>query len=529
MESSNYFNRWILSYRPLVFILLLFVLFTAMAQFASFALIQHYVISSFGAQPEDISLAFQMTYIGILATLPLQFRFSKWFYTRNYLLVALGTGILFNLGCLYVQSIYIFMVLRFLIGITTSIVAGCLLIVILSALPEKSRMVVGVSSFFGLLLSVGIIVGIAATWVVERMDWTSLYYFLMALQIFSIIFCFLVFKGKSLHRRVPLYQIDYLGAILFVAFSFSLAYTFIYGPKYYWFEDISIQFSGFCAIFSLIFFLIHQNGLKRPSIDIKVFKYKKFWFGLLLLMVFFGIKDTINLVYGYAAGILGWSPTEIVSLGLFNVLGVIISTYIAAKVVLAKKHHLPKLLLTGFSLLLFYHFWIYTHLTPDLSYTNLVFPVFTQGFASGLLFAPIIMLCMASVPTSTGMTGIVVCACGRFIASLNSVAGFYTLQENYKQQFKMGLLENVTFNFKESILRNDMYRNYISLSSLNKETAYEVADALLQKNIAIQIQLLTNRAIFQVSIYIVAIAILALITFAVVNSYFSKKKAAARS
>ena len=48
-------------------------------------------------------------------------------------------------------------------------------------------------------------------------------------------------------------------------------------------------------------FLYRQATLKRPLVNLIAFKYGKFILGLLLLLVFYGIKDTINLVYGYAA------------------------------------------------------------------------------------------------------------------------------------------------------------------------------------------------------------------------------------
>ena len=524
MVEPNYINPRISKYTSLIFISLLFVLLTAMAQFASFALIQHDVISFFGAQPEDISLALQMTYVGILATLPLQFRTLKRFDTRNYLLVALTMGILLNLGCLYTESLILFTILRFFVGATTAIIAGSMLMVIFSILPEKKSMVVGVFAFFGSILSIGVIVGTAAAWAVERMDWNGLYYILISLQVISIMICFLVFKENTLPRKIPLYQLDYIGYILFVCFGVLFAYTLIYGPKYYWFEDSTIRTTAIGALVFLSLFLYHQKRLKRPSVDLRALNYKRFWFGLLLLIFFYGIKDTINLLYGYAAGILGWSSEDIVSLGLFNVLGVALATFLALKVILTKKQNLPKLLLAGFFILLYYHLWIYWNLTPDLSYTDLVFPIFIQGFASGLLFAPIIMLCMSSLPSYTGMTGIIICAYGRFTASLNSIAGFYTLQEHYNQKYKIGFIESITpFNL-ELHQRSQEYENLLVSKGYNPESASAITSKLVGKTIGIQSQLLTDRTIFILAVYLTVLAILSLIVFGLVNRYKSKKQ-----
>tara|TARA_R110002051_G_scaffold314666_1_gene391994 strand:+ start:55497 stop:57026 length:1530 start_codon:yes stop_codon:yes gene_type:complete len=502
----------------------MFVLFTAMAQFASFAIIQHHVVSFFGAQSEDISLAFQMTYVGILGTLPLQFRFQERFEIRNYLLFALVFGLLLNIGCLVTKDLIIFTILRFFVGITTCMVAGCMLITLFSTLPESKKNVVGVGLFFGTLLSVGIIVGIAAAWFVERMNWNALYYFLIVLQLISILFCFVLFKEKTASRKIPLYQLDYIGFVFFVSFGFLLAYVFIYGPKYYWFHDSRIRWATVFGFVFLFLFLKQQFQLKRPSIDLRVFQHKRFLFGLFLLMVFFGIKDTINLLYGYAAGILGWSASDIVSLGLFNVIGVVISSILAVKVVLSKKQNLPKLLFIGFGMLLYYHLWMYWNLTPNLSYANLIFPIILQGLASGLLFAPIIMLCVSSLPSFTGMTGVIVCAYCRFVISLNSIAGFYTLQENYNQEFKIGFIEGLTPFNPRLTERIQNYKSLLIAKGISVEEASYIANKLVGKTVGIQSQILTNRTIFILSVYLIIATLISLMLFAIFNKYHLKKK-----
>ncbi len=522
MVTPNYFRAWISGKSIGVLMLLLFILFTGMAQFASFALIQFHVISYYGVQSEDVSLAFQMTYVGILATLPLQFRLLNRFDTRNYLLVALLLGILLNLGCALTASFEVFILLRFLIGITTCMIAGCMLIAIFSVLPKDKGMLIGVSFFFGTILSIGILVGTVAAWVVERMDWQSLYYYLILLQTISIIICLLIFNQRTHPKKIPLFQFDLLSAILFVGFGISIAYTMIYGPRYDWFDTVEIQISSVLSGLFLGVFIAHQKRLKRPSIDLRSLRFGKFWFGLLLLVVFYGIKDTINLLYGYAAGVLGWSSSDIVSLGLFNVCGVILGTFLAVRALLHNKQHLPKLLLVGFGLLLFYHLWIYWNLTIDLSYRDLVSPIGIQGLASGLLFAPIIVLCMASLPSFTGMTGIIICAYARFFASLNSIAGFYTLQENFKEEFRVGYLKNIsTFNptLNEQLR---LYQDLLVAQGYGPGEAMAVAQGMVGRSIGLNSLLLTYRAIFMLSVYLILATLAVLVLFAVVNKIKSK-------
>src|SRR5690606_5626803 len=93
MKQAVYFKDWIRPNIELTRIGLVLILFAAMAQFASFGVIQAHVTSFYGVQSEDISFAFQIAFVGIIGTLPIQFRTQRYFNIRNYLLIAFLSGI----------------------------------------------------------------------------------------------------------------------------------------------------------------------------------------------------------------------------------------------------------------------------------------------------------------------------------------------------------------------------------------------------------------------------------------------------
>lgn len=517
MAQTIYLNDRSSRSMGLIRILLFIILFAALAQFASFGIIQAHVISFYGAQPEDISFALQIAYVGVISTLPVVFRMIKYFNTRSYLLTAFLIGMLLNMGCLFVHDLVLLSIVRFFIGAVTCAIAACLLIVIFSTLPESKRMIVGVSLFFSLVLTGGLIVGIAASRIVEDMDWTALYYGLLGLQIIAILLCLLIFKAKSAMKPYPLYQVDWVGYILCMFGAAATAFVMIYGPKRYWLADPAIRYTAIFAVATLTLFFFRQTTLKRPLIDLNVFKSGKFIFAILLMVLFFGIKDSINLIYGYSASVLGWSSADVVNAGLFNIAGVLIATFIAVKMILAKKQNLPILLLAGFAVMSFYHIWVYRYLTPDLSFAQLCIPIFLQGFAGGLLFAPITIFCMASAPQSTGMTGIVILTYARFTATLNSIAGFYTLQLHYNQQYKESFLGKLVPGSEILSQRQELYKGFLASKGFTPGEASGISNMLIAKTTGIQSQLLTIRTIFLISAIITAIALAILIIFAVIN------------
>jgi DHA2 family multidrug resistance protein len=174
------------------------------------------------------------------------------------------------------------------------------------------------------------------------------------------------------------------------------------------------------------------------------------------------------------------------------------------------------------------------HLTPDLSFTELCIPIFFQGFACGLLFVPITIFCMAAIPQSTGMTGIIICTYARFIASLNSIAGFYTLQLNYNQRFRESFLGKLVPGSDILSQRQELYKGLLVSKGYTPGDATGISNILIAKSSGIQSQLLTIRAIFLVAAILMAIVFVTLIFFAVItkikaasdNSITNKKSVA---
>ncbi len=513
MKAHPFLNNKSIQYKGLTFWLLILVLFIALAQFSSFNLIQQHLVSFYGVESEDISMSLMAAYSGIITFLPIQFRLQRYFTMRNYLMTALLLGILINIGSFLTHDIVVFMVLRFFQGTVVATCVGSMLVVIFSTHPGEKTTLIGSAIFFAAILTTSVITGILSSWVVVNMNWNFTYFGLIVMQVLALVICYFIFHPKMKLRPFPLYQIDWTGGIFFGGFSLSFSYVMIYGPKEYWFSSHKIGIIALFGFVMLLLFLYKQANLKRPLIDLKAFKYGKFILGLLLLVLFYGIKDTINLIYGYAGGILGWSSTDIVQLGLYNAAGVAIAIAFSAMMVLKNKMNVPKLLLTGFVIMIFYNLWMYWSLTPNLSFMDLSVPVFIQGLASGFIFLPVLILTMAAVPKSTGFTAIIVCAYGRFIGTLNSISGFYTMQLNYNKEYKLGFLEHLTTQDQNLVQRSASYQNLFLSKGYTIDQANALSNVMINKAAVIQSQLLTNRTIFMIGALVMCFAIIVLVAF----------------
>ena len=521
MDKNVYFREWIHNWnwgmRTALFLILMF----SILQFSLFSLTQNYVISYFGAQSEDVTFSIQVTYISLLFTLPIQVRFLNYFNTRKYLIVSLLFGIIINLLLMGAKDIQTFIILRFLLGMAISLIAGAMLTLIFSRLHDDKKQAVGYSVFYGTLLGSSVFAGVPSAWVIDNMDWKMIYYIAILSQVVSIIIVFIIILPEPKHKKIPLYQIDWKAYVPLAAGMVSVAFVMVYGAKNYWFEDRSIVYALLFAILSLVLFTIRQINSKRPIIHFSIFKSPKFITGLFLLAFFYGFKDTINLVYSYINTTAQWSAYDYMKLAACNVSGMAIAMYTASQLIQNKRFGIRFFLITGFGSMLAFNYWMYLIISPDLSFTDLMLPIFLQGLSLGLLFVPIATFILSTVPIHTGISGSLVAGNVRFFTTLNSFTGYYTLQLFYNQHYKEQFLNHLTpddtaYTERLSILT----QSYISKGYSAAESAVLSQGSIMQ-SVKTQSQLLTNQSIF----LLVAGLLGVLIAVVVVFPFFRRKVA----
>jgi DHA2 family multidrug resistance protein len=520
-----YFKDWITGWQWGVRIALLLILLSSLSQLGMFVMTQNYMVAYLGAQPEDISFAVMSTYAGIITVIPVQFRFFRYFQTRSYLLFSLMLAILLNCLCLHCQDINLFLAIRFLQGILTGNVLVFTLLLIFTRLHSERVQTIAPAVFYGAIFSNTVLIGFVAGAVVESADWKVTYYYLILFQLLTLIIILTMLRRSSGHRPYPLYQIDWAGMVIFACSALALAYTIIYGSKYYWLADLRIRYSAFAAVIGSLMFLYRQHLIKRPVVHLRVFGSRSFVTGICLLAIYYGSKDSINLIYNYAGGVLKWSTFQVIELGLCNIAGMLGLLVFCVRLMLLKKVNIKVLLVAGFGLMGVFNMWMYFLLTPDLSFEDLIVPVFIQGAASGLLFVPIMIFVLSSVPANTGASGLVIAACTRFAATSNSFAGFYNLQLYFNQNFKEGFLGYLTLENQNMTERLTAFRSLYAAKGFSSEQASNLANAAIWQNVIQQSQLLTSRLLFMLfAVVLLGMTILIALVPIISRSYVNWKK-----
>ncbi|SEJ40193.1 MFS transporter, DHA2 family, multidrug resistance protein [Dyadobacter sp. SG02] len=506
-----YFKSWVAAWPWAARIGLFMMLLSALVQLGMFVLTQGYMVAYLGAQPEDISFAVMCTYAGIITVIPVQFRFFRYFQTRSYLLVNMMLAIALNFLCLQCRDVDQFLAIRFLQGIVSGGIIVFTLHLIMSRLSSDRVQTIAPAVFYGTMLSNTVLIGLVSGVVVESADWRSTYYYLIAFQAMMLLMMLVMLKRTSGHRPYPLYQIDWPGMLIFACAAVAVAYTTIYGSKYYWFTDRRICYGAAVSAVCIALFLYRLHTARRPAIHLSIFKSRNFVLGVCLLAIYYGSKDSVNLIFNYAGGTLKWSTLQIIGLGACNMAGMVGALVFSGQMLLAKKLTIRTLLTAGFTLMAAFNLWMCFLLTPDLAFSDLLPPILAQGASSGLLFVPIMIFVLSSAPKNTGASALVVAAYTRFTATLHSIAGFYNLQLYFNQYFKEKLLTYLTSDSPNMAERLTYYRSVYLAKGFTPGQSATLADAAIWQSLTQQSQLLTHRALFMIFAILAAVLVLLIV------------------
>ncbi len=239
----QFFQPWAMRHKWAIWPLLYILLLAALFPFGLFALNQPYVLGHFGAQPEDIAFAGQLTNVGLIAILTIQFRFLQYFERRTYVLLVIMTSMLLLIADYFVRDLYVFMLLRLLTGFLVASMFGPVLLLITSLVPPPATPVVTATVFYSVVLGHATVIGIIFVWVAQHMDWQNIYRYLFLFQALALLIVLLLLNKKTGMKKYPLYQIDWSSLVICILTLGSLAYTLIYGSKFYWFDDRRIVVS----------------------------------------------------------------------------------------------------------------------------------------------------------------------------------------------------------------------------------------------------------------------------------------------
>jgi DHA2 family multidrug resistance protein len=385
MELYDLFYKWVPVYvkLPVLFILILGILVCN----GIFLGNTTDIFSDLGVYTEPYTQAYNAMYIGMGLGLIAHVRLKLRFTNKQLLLTGLFMMLLMNIICATTSNTILTITACLILGfvkIWALIEVYVIWLIIWSKKFDTRRLYpfVYFTALGGLYLM---------TWVNTELtyiySWRYSYIIVFVLLLLCILLVLIFVEHHPLKRKVPFYQVDFIGIILLGSSMMLLDYAAVNGKVEDWWASNKIIAAFWGAGITFLLFLRRELIIKRPFFDFSIFKKAAFRSGL-LYFVFLGIVLPGTFQSTFTAGILHYEAIRNTELNLYLVPG-IFAGCILCYIWYYKEYDGEILILGGFSCFVIYHIMMYNSFANDFNINDFWVPLIIKGFGTALLYVAI--------------------------------------------------------------------------------------------------------------------------------------------
>lgn len=445
----------------------------------------------YGIEPVDVQYSTILYYAALVSFYSLEQRFFNYLPTKQYFIINLVLLMVTCYVCYYTRSPFVFFLTRFLQGIFTAGINSICITLIFRRLSGERAREIGYSIFYGLLVISAPLTMFSASLIIEYFGYPALYKAMIYMILPGSVLLMSIMNKIRLGRRFPLYQLDWSSFIYYVCFLCLFSYVLIYGQTNYWLENFHVWACMGALLVLIPLFIIRQHSLKRPFMNLAVFKYSNFRIGAFLLIPFYICRGSLNITSNYFDAVLGMDPIHVSELMLANMIGVAVSVLVSSRLILQKRP-MRMIWLSGFGFLLLFHGWMYFLFSVEADASTFVLPLIVQGLGTGTLMTPLIIFTVSSVPAAIGnsasMAGILFRFTG-FTLSMATITSFQLFSKNVHQD---DFRNHVTVLSTVATDRLAGYQHQMEAHGISQDQAAKIATGLLNK--AVEKQMLLRYA-----------------------------------
>ena len=486
MTSHNFpiFKQWVPEW--LAWTVIFSVLMTSLFSFALYSRPLS-MAGYYGVETTDVQFAMVLTYASAVTFLALDFRTIKYFTSRRYLLTGLILNIVTSLICFHTKNWALFLACGFIQGIVCALLCSIVLNMVFPRLHTSRARVIGYTFFYGGLQISIPFYAIYCSTVLYFFDFNWLFYGVIILILLVLFSVLLTMNPKArFHKKIPLYQVDWVGYLFYTLFCPTIGYILVYGQQLNWFSSPLILFLTGSGTVLLALFVIREIKLKRPLINMQIFKSGNFVTGLLLLVAFYIFKGTTGLTYGYLEVILGTDPLHVIPIWVAVILGTTLSMYVTSRLILTGIP-LNRMIIAGFAVMALYYIYMLMFVSVTGATEDFILPMFIYGIATGILFVPIVSFTASSAPAKIAFNASLIGIFARFVGFCMSSAINNQVQLYTKAVVRDKVMESVSENNPQLSLTIQNIQNAYLNTGIDANTVKGASNAYLNNLIKEQI------------------------------------------
>ena len=359
------------------------------------------VVTSFlGDEKDTIQFIY---YGGVVATgcvYPLIGRLLRYFRKKQLLLLCVSFELLLLVLSVFSKNSLQLFVCTFLLSTFKMVgLITCIGAFLAKFNPANSR-----GYFYGIYYAISFSLGqLYAYWValiLQVYPWRyTLLISLPGIFISLLIIVFLL-HSRRLEKKYPLYQVDWLGYLLFVAASLCLAFFCIFGERLDWLENSLIRFMLGATVIGYVLWVIRMLTARRPYVDVRVlWKYRHVGVGIALMAALYLIYNTLAISTEFMKVTLGYNDPYVAASNLYLIIPFVIFIPLTG-IWLHKVHRVRESLFVGFALFAVYYLYTAQFFYPEENTDFFLIPMVIRGAAYGISITSLSYYASVNLPAA---------------------------------------------------------------------------------------------------------------------------------
>lgn len=374
----------------------------------------------YGCEPADVQFSVVLFYAAYTGFYILEHRFFAYLASKQYFILFTTLQMMCSLVCYVTHDLYILLPVRFVQGLLFCSTASLSLSLMFTRLRSERAREISFSVFFGLLLCAVPFNNFVTADLIDSGNYNIIYKVALFTFVPCLVLILLTMNNVRLKARFPLHKPDWQSFSLYTIILSLLGYIMIYGQEYYWLEDRRIRYSVIAIAALVIVFALRQQSLKRPYINLQIFRSRNFMVGLFVLFTMYICRFAAGITTGFFSTVLRFDPRHVSYINLFNLAGLVAGVIIACCMILQKKP-IRYIWLPGFILLLIFHATMFFRFSVQANEHNYFIPLFINGVGVGMIMVPTIVFTISSVHLSVGTSAAAVCLATRYLGFCASI------------------------------------------------------------------------------------------------------------
>ncbi|WP_286860627.1 MULTISPECIES: MFS transporter [Sphingobacterium] len=448
--KDRIFRDWLSPTWELFFLFLLNIIFSFNNGIPSS--VNTYVMNGYAGISADLNMATYCYYAGMVCAIPLVFRLIKLLPKKTILIVSTIVILFSNAILEHANNGINICMATFFIGSAKIIVTMAIIGEMIPFLMPRGERYQLYAVYYPMTMIFPAIANYIATIFATTFYWETVFLFQNILLAIGLLLCIIFMKSSSF-KKVPLYQYDWFGSILFCISLLNMAYFGTYGLTQNWFHSKLIILTGAAAILFLALFINRSVIIRKSLMNFEAFSTRTLPISVGTIFLF-GIFYSSTSLYSSLLGItLGTNPLEIAKVNTYVIPGYLIGALISyAYFKFTKK---CKFILAFSAICYALSSFFFAQIAGLQVHTTLFYlPMILRGIAVITSYIGIGVYMAANIPNKYYLSGLVFLILTRsFLVPVvwsNTIANWY-----YRQQvIKTGNLANIIDNTNSLVLQS---------------------------------------------------------------------------